>query len=108
MLLSRSGLPMHTFSFELDFRWICFVFVQQCLCSKLCLGFIPTDAWDRNAFGGQEVLDAIMAAQTPMKRWGSPDEIGHMVAFLCSDKAAYVTGATIPVDGGVSLQLHKA
>jgi 3-oxoacyl-[acyl-carrier protein] reductase len=36
----------------------------------------------------------------PLKRLGDPDEIGYLAAFLASDKAAYITGTSIPVDGG--------
>jgi glucose 1-dehydrogenase len=39
-------------------------------------------------------------SRTPLKRMGSAREIGDVVAFLCSDKASYVTGETIYVDGG--------
>jgi len=39
----------------------------------------------------------------PMGRVGEPDEIGHAIAFLCSDLASYITGITIPVDGGMLL-----
>ncbi len=38
----------------------------------------------------------------PMQRLGKPEEIGHLVAFLCSDKAAYMTGNVIQVDGGLT------
>jgi len=37
-----------------------------------------------------------------LKRFGTPAEIGNVVAFLASDKASYVTGASINVDGGWS------
>lgn len=39
----------------------------------------------------------------PMGRVGQPNEVGNVVSFLCSDKAAYVTGQTITIDGGRSL-----
>lgn len=47
-----------------------------------------------------EVL-AQMEAQVPAKRIGRPSEYGYLVAFLASDRAAYITGANIPIDGGL-------
>ncbi len=46
---------------------------------------------------------ADLDAKIPMGRVGEPDEIGRTVAFLCSDLAGYVTGITVPVDGGMLL-----
>ena len=40
-------------------------------------------------------------ATIPLGRLGAPREIGDLVAFLCSDRGAYVSGTTIPVDGGL-------
>jgi 3-oxoacyl-[acyl-carrier protein] reductase len=40
-------------------------------------------------------------ASIPLGRYGEPREIGEMVAFLVSERASYVTGATIQVDGGL-------
>src|SRR5439155_17652905 len=44
-------------------------------------------------------------ASIPARRLGTPREIGDLVAFLCSDRAAYITGAVIPIDGGVTRTL---
>ncbi|KZF13346.1 short-chain dehydrogenase [Rhodococcus sp. EPR-157] len=47
----------------------------------------------------EEFRDGLLAPQA-IKRLGEPEEVGHAVAWLLSSKAAYVTGVTLPVDGG--------
>jgi len=42
----------------------------------------------------------LWASQAPMKRLADPSEIGSAVAFLASERASYITGVTLPVDGG--------
>jgi NAD(P)-dependent dehydrogenase (short-subunit alcohol dehydrogenase family) len=44
---------------------------------------------------GQDIL-----AKVPMRRFGVPDEIAEAVAWMCSDKASFMTGAAHVVDGG--------
>jgi NAD(P)-dependent dehydrogenase (short-subunit alcohol dehydrogenase family) len=39
-------------------------------------------------------------AIVPLRRWCAPEEVAEVVVFLCSDKASYVTGHFLPVDGG--------
>ena len=45
-----------------------------------------------------------MRQTIPVGRFGEPEEVGALVAFLCSDEAGYITGATIDVNGGLAMR----
>lgn len=60
-------------------------------------GFITTDMTDRLS----EDIRAEMLKQIPLARFGEPEDIAKVVAFLVSDAANYITGQTIHVDGGM-------
>ena len=45
--------------------------------------------------------------QYPVRRTGVPEDIANAIAFLCSDEASFITGVTLPVDGGLSIQLQE-
>jgi 3-oxoacyl-[acyl-carrier protein] reductase len=62
-------------------------------------GFVDTDM---TAELGEDRKAAILAG-VPLGRLGSADEIAAAVAFLASPDAAYITGAVIPVDGGLGM-----
>lgn len=62
-------------------------------------GFIHTEILDAMP---AEVLDK-MKAKVPLQRLGKPEEIAAVNAFLASDDAAYINGAVISVDGGITL-----
>jgi 3-oxoacyl-[acyl-carrier protein] reductase len=60
-------------------------------------------ATERLADAGGSLAGAEAAAkqEVPAGRLGQPEEYGDLVAFLCSERAAYVTGTVIPIDGGL-------
>lgn len=62
-------------------------------------GFFPTKMTAH--MRDEDSVDAGLLAHIPLGRLGKPDDIAGIVVFLCSRAGAYVTGAQIPVDGGV-------
>ncbi len=51
---------------------------------------------------GHEGLSSTIVRRTPLGRWGVPDEVAGGALFLASEAAAFITGVTLPVDGGFS------
>ena len=77
--------------------------------NAICPGIIHTEMWDYNDrvwgsmlgdYGPGELMKE-WVANIPMRRAGTPAEVGALVAFLASDDAAYITGQTINIDGGL-------
>lgn len=72
-------------------------------------GIIRTEAWEAyETVMGADTLDRWGVDKTPMGRWGTPDDVGDVASFLVSAKAGFVTGASLPVDGGLSLSPTEA
>jgi NAD(P)-dependent dehydrogenase (short-subunit alcohol dehydrogenase family) len=60
-------------------------------------------AMPRRFLGGDEAILEHVATLIPQGRWGTADEIAETVAFLCSDRSSYTTGAALLVDGAFSI-----
>ena len=60
----------------------------------------PIDTGMLTRFTGSDERKAGLIAGVPLKRVGKPEEIAESIVFLASDKASFITGATISVDGG--------
>jgi len=69
-------------------------------CNAVAPGFIETELTSTLPDG----LLAEIKARTPLDRFGSPEEVGAAVAFLVSDEAAFITGQTVNVNGGLLCQ----
>jgi 3-hydroxybutyrate dehydrogenase len=79
-------------------------------CNAICPGWVRTDLVEAQveriaAKGGVTMQDAaaeLLRAKQPMHRFSTPEGIGSLVVFLCSDAAATMTGAALAMDGGWS------
>ena len=70
---------------------------RNILCNVVAPGFIRTDMTDAMT---PEAVKAL-SAQIPLDRFGSPQDVAGVVAFLASEHAAYITGQVLTVDGGM-------
>jgi len=67
-------------------------------------GVIDTESM-RESFGNDPQIATHAAAQIPMGRFGTPDELANGVLFLASDEASYITGHSLLIDGGKFVKL---
>lgn len=70
--------------------------------NAICPGYIQTPLVGRRlAPADRAALFSKLAADAPLGRMGTPEDVARLALFLASDESAYVTGLAIPVDGGV-------
>jgi len=59
------------------------------------------------ATGSSQEEERVAAENTPMRRAGTPQEVGELIAYLASDESTYITGQMIVIDGGNTIQEYK-
>jgi NAD(P)-dependent dehydrogenase (short-subunit alcohol dehydrogenase family) len=84
---SKGGMAALTRALAIEFA------PDKILVNALAPGPFQTDLANQQARAG--LLESI-----PLGRWGQASELGPAALFLCSDAAAFITGATLPIDGG--------
>ena len=62
-------------------------------------------SWDEKINKDKKRVDEIISATVPMNRFASPEEIADTAVFLCSNRARFITGTTLVVDGGQTVGL---
>jgi meso-butanediol dehydrogenase / (S,S)-butanediol dehydrogenase / diacetyl reductase len=62
----------------------------------------PTETPMTTRLTDDDTMKAAMARRIPMQRWGLPSELAEAIWFLASPAASFITGVTLPVDGGLS------
>ena len=92
---AKAGLDMMSKTIALELA------TQKVRVNSVAPGAIATPI-NQNVWGNPESLKDLLR-KIPTERMGQPEEIATVVAFLCSDEASYVTGATLYVDGGMTL-----
>jgi NAD(P)-dependent dehydrogenase (short-subunit alcohol dehydrogenase family) len=76
---------------------------DRILVNTICIGLVKSAQWERRAKGGDvESYYREVAPRVPIGRVGEAHEFADLVAFLASDRAAFITGTAINFDGGAS------
>jgi 3-oxoacyl-[acyl-carrier protein] reductase len=78
------------------------------LVNAVCPGWVDTNLWKRNAQGlaaelevkSEEEARRLAARKNSLNRFGKPEELANAIVFLCSERASYITGVSLNLDGG--------
>ena len=78
------------------------------LVNAVCPGWVDTNLWQRNAQGlaaelktqTEEEARRLAARKNSLNRFGKPAELANAIVFLCSERASYITGVSLNLDGG--------
>lgn len=105
---SKAGIVHLTRSIAMDYATL--GVRSNCICpgcikTPLCERF-NEEVGSREGISGKEALNKFVMANIPMERVGLPEEVASVVLFLASDQASYITGAVIPIDGGLTAGMN--
>jgi len=100
--ITNSGLLNITKSLSAEFG------EDNILVNAICPGWVDTNLWRRNAQGlaaelgaeNEEEARRRAARKNSLNRFGRPEELANAIAFLCSERASYITGVSLNLDGG--------
>jgi 3-oxoacyl-[acyl-carrier protein] reductase len=100
--ITNSGLLNITKSLSTEFG------EDNVLVNAVCPGWVDTNLWQRNAqglaaeLGAKSEADArrLAARKNALNRFGNPQELADAIVFLCSERASYITGVSLNLDGG--------
>lgn len=100
--ITNSGLLNITKSLSTEFG------EDNVLVNAVCPGWVATNLWQRNAQGLQQELGVkteeearrLAARKNSLGRFGKPEELANAIVFLCSERASYITGVSLNLDGG--------
>jgi len=100
--ITNSGLLNITKSLSTEFG------EDNVLVNAVCPGWVDTNLWRRNAQGLAQELGAQSeeearrqaARKNSLNRFGKPEELANAIVFLCSERASYITGVSLNLDGG--------
>jgi NAD(P)-dependent dehydrogenase (short-subunit alcohol dehydrogenase family) len=76
--------------------------------NAICPGFIASNERSRARLEADPVERRAVSETQPIDRYGRPEDIANAALFLASDEASYMTGATMVVDGGLTIQSPEA
>lgn len=100
--ITNSGLLNITKSLSTEFG------EDGILVNAVCPGWVDTNLWRRNAQGlaaelgaqSEEEARRRAARKNSLNRFGRPEELANAIVFLCSERASYITGVSLNLDGG--------
>jgi 3-oxoacyl-[acyl-carrier protein] reductase len=100
--ITNSGLLNITKSLSAEFG------EDGILVNAVCPGWVDTNLWRRNAQGlaaelgvqNEEEARRCAARKNSLNRFGKPEELANAIVFLCSERASYITGVSLNLDGG--------